>query len=1033
MNETSKILASSQWQTDVPSIIIDKLGNIIALNPEIKKIISGASPKENFFELFEIDQINALQKIFNECRSSLRTSKDVVELSVEEVYHKIEFSFTPLKSDNNIYFTIGLKQYQETKTETLSQKFVVASNEIEKVTADKHILSVINKIKLTFPFTFIEKAKIQKEINELDDFFWIKEPNGKLILVNESYAASLGFSANQLENKPEQDFLPKYLINLYQIVDKYILETTNSIILDSIASPVTSGSRKGVKVVVFPMCDLEGHVVALIGFSQRSLIEHENQDADINSSFYKELLQPVIVVDTQGKIRAYSNEFTTLIVTSKDESLIDKNFSEIFDKEFVEKTNKFLADSTIKEDLNFNYIFSEHGKNKADVIVRKIYDIDENLLGAQLSFTRKNDLQIQLESKAQLYDTVLHHGPEAIFIYDLDNLKFLDVNNAALKLYGYKRNDFLNMDLTDLYAPEDIQTLIQSGDNKALNIGPWRHKKHDGSSILVELTRTSIDFQNKKAHLNIVKNVTNEIEEKKWNQHLQIAYENSSELILNTDKDGIITDINELVSKKIGYSKKELVTRPFVSLVSDDERGKVNKNIFHSGLLKTSSLELEIKKPSGALIKTTVIASPIKNYNGEVDSYILIIRPIEEKVEAKDLKHTQEEIMENVDPPFLSNMFHEILTPINVVLGFTQELWESLGSPTDEQKEAVEIIKENQKLLLQIMDNAVEYSTLQQKVVKFKPEDFKFVDILEELKENSKKVSESKKVELSYGKISSSLTFESDKQKFISLISLFIKFGLQITKENNINLSAYNYDDKNFVISIKDTKTVISQYLYKGINDVFADEETSSRRNYGFSRFSIRLAKKLLELLSGTKVAIKKGEEVLEFGLLFPLKFVINEKVKVKVETIKSTPSDQKQVQQIIEKAKLQRRQIDLTQLSCLYLEDQVDSQILFKNQMKDLKSIEFAPSLELAMPLLKTKRFDFILMDINLQGEYNGLDALRIIKKMPGFQSMPIIASTAYMQPGARENYIAAGFDNFIPKPLLRDKVIEILSQSLR
>ena len=101
---------------------------------------------------------------------------------------------------------------------------------------------------------------------------------------------------------------------------------------------------------------------------------------------------------------------------------------------------------------------------------------------------------------------------------------------------------------------------------------------------------------------------------------------------------------------------------------------------------------------------------------------------------------------------------------------------------------------------------------------------------------------------------------------------------------------------------------------------------------------------------------------------------------------------------------------------------------MLFKVQFKDLKSIEFAPSFESALPLLKTKKFDFIVMDINLQGEYNGLDALRIIQKMPGFKDMPIIASTAYVQPGARDNFIAAGFSDFVSKPLLREKLLDVL-----
>ncbi|MCL6097577.1 MAG: response regulator, partial [Bacteroidetes bacterium] len=216
------------------------------------------------------------------------------------------------------------------------------------------------------------------------------------------------------------------------------------------------------------------------------------------------------------------------------------------------------------------------------------------------------------------------------------------------------------------------------------------------------------------------------------------------------------------------------------------------------------------------------------------------------------------------------------------------------------------------------------------------------------------------------------------------------------------------------------------------------EDENLSRRNYGFSRFSVKLAKKLIELLSVKREVITKDSEPHEYALLFPLKFVVSDKEKMEVESVAAKkvvevkPKTEKLPEQ---KAEAQaepvvKKELAVSQLSCLYLEDQVDSQLLFKVQMKDLKGIEFAPSFETALPLLKTKKFDFIIMDINLQGEYNGLDALRIIRKMGGYKDIPIIASTAYLQPGARESFINAGFTEFVSKPLLREKLLDVLKK---
>ncbi|HOI29983.1 MAG TPA: PAS domain S-box protein [Melioribacteraceae bacterium] len=1039
MDDQKNIKTSAGKQLDLPCIIIDKSGRIIALNGDVKKIIPSALPQLNFFDLFDENNLLTLQRVFIDARKYDTAVKDILEVKSGSDSKQYEVTFSPLKSENNIYFIVCFSLLTGSKTDQETKKFIIATAEIERYTSDKRILSTINKIKLTYPFTFIEKAKLQKEINEIENFFWVKDPSGKFILINESYAKALGFSSAQLENKNEIDFLPKYLIPLYRTVDQYIGDTSNALILDSSSSPISPDLRKEIQIIQFPICDLENKTVAIIGFSQPVAEKNFKDPECIDRNFIKNLPLALLFIDNENKIASYSTELMQLLLIPERQEFVKSSLNRLFDKSFTKTIEDYTSDISRTDELDFNYTFEEKGKLTVEVNVQKIFDSNNIYIGAKILLNQKNEIQILNENKAQLYDSLIHNIPEAMFIYDLDNLKFLEVNDAALKLYGYKKSEFLNMDLTDLYAPEDIQTLIQSSDTKTVNSGPWRHKRSDGSSILVELTRTSVEYKGKKGHLNIIKNVSERIEEKKKIQLLQSVFDHTADLIINTDKDGFIYSVNEQVSKKLGYSKKDLESRPFISLVSDDDRAKVNKNIFHSGLLKTISLELEFKKPSGTLLKAIVIATPIKDYNGEIENYSILIKPVEDKQENGDIQKLENEAADKIDAPFLSHMFHELLTPINVILGFAQELWESIDKPSEEQKEAVEIIKENQKLLLQIMDNAVEYSTLQQKIVKFKPELIKFVDLLNPLKENTKKLSESKKVELEYGKISSSLTLESDKQKFISLVSLLIKIGIQITKETSIYLSAFNSDENNIVVSIKDTKKAITPYLLKGFNDVFSDEESVIRRNYGFSRFSLRLANKLIELLSANKYIVMKGDEAVEFGFSFPVKFNISEKSNIEVESVKAVETDRKSagktpLQDIPDKpaATAKFTELDLSQLNVLYFEDQVDSQILFKNQMKDLRSIEFAPSFESALPLLKTKRFDVIIMDINLQGEYNGLDALRIIQKMPGHRDIPIIASTAYTQPGARENFMAAGFTEFLAKPLLREKVIDLLRKLL-
>ena len=375
-----------------------------------------------------------------------------------------------------------------------------------------------------------------------------------------------------------------------------------------------------------------------------------------------------------------------------------------------------------------------------------------------------------------MYDILLQTSPEPIFIYDLENLKFLDMNDATLKLYGYGKDEFLHMDLTDLYAPEDIQTLIESSNNHVTEnefIGPFRHKRKDGNSILVKISKTSIDYNGRKAHFNLVKDVTNDLEKEKNLSLYKYVFENSSDLVVTTDIHGFITYSNKSFLKKLGYSPSEVNKTPINSFLSQSDKSVFNSSVFRAGLQEKKSLEVTLLKKGGDTIKAKVDVSPIKDFKGETDTFAFIIQIGE--VEEKIIQAPAGSGGGELDSSFLSHLFHEILTPINVIIGFGQELIESINNPTEEQEESREIIQENQKMLLQIMDTAGEYAALSQGASKIETSKILFVDLIDEIEVNIKKSVELNKVAFNYGKISSSLNFTTDKHKMLTFISSYLK------------------------------------------------------------------------------------------------------------------------------------------------------------------------------------------------------------------------------------------------------------------
>lgn len=106
---------------------------------------------------------------------------------------------------------------------------------------------------------------------------------------------------------------------------------------------------------------------------------------------------------------------------------------------------------------------------------------------------------------------LFEHHPDPMWVYDLETFRFLEVNVAAIRRYGYSRKEFLGMTIKDIRPPEDIARLRQiipkvvSG---LVNVGTWTHLTKSGEILDVDITSQALDFRGKHAGLICVRDVT---------------------------------------------------------------------------------------------------------------------------------------------------------------------------------------------------------------------------------------------------------------------------------------------------------------------------------------------------------------------------------------------------------------------------------------------------------------------------------------------------------------------------------------------
>lgn len=754
-----------------------------------------------------------------------------------------------------------------------------------------------------------------------------------------------------------------------------------------------------------------------------------------------------------------------------------------------------------------------------------------------------------------MFENLIRSNPDSVLVCDKESLKFLEVNDNACNLYGYRREEFLQLDLTDLYYPEDIQLLLGSSINhmnEGTFSGPYKHKSKNGNPVLVEIARYSVKFKEREAHFNVVRSISERFENEKKNKIHKAVFDNTDNLVFITDSLGFIQFINLEVTKVLGFTKSELLTASFTSIVADEERSKVNQSIFQNRDTELSSLGIKLKQISGQILDFNITAIPIKNLNEEIEIFTLTAKAVnkESRAEGKTssvISNSESiDILKNqIDSKFLGGLFHELLTPINVILGYAQEIGESIVNPTLEQTEASKIIKQNRAVLLQSMNSAIEYSSLIETHRNVLLTETKITDIIDHLVNEIKQSTSSEGVELAYGKISSSLRFETDQQRFKYLMVLLFNLIISSSDNKKLYFSAYAYDKDSFLITFRNLQTFSSKSLVSDLNEFCKGNIKLLREKYGISNVQMNLTQLLLDNLKGKFIVLNESPDKSDYAFLFPIKhggFQIedladNEVISkgklnsvtenltstemdykgsqslesdknpkpfqskdkeeaIKLETqnelrmemlkekirkrehekkqgqgkqtdLKSTSTDGKdeeensnieffdvdinkeiaesgeeEIIEIIETSAPQKEivelteatvsdeKVDISRLSCLYFEDHIDSQVLFRFQMKGIKSLNFAVSFEESLPLLESGNYDFIVIDINLQGSYNGLDILRILRTMPKYENTPVFAVTAYMLPGDQQKFVLAGFNGFISKPIFRDQMIDVLAE---
>lgn len=670
--------------------------------------------------------------------------------------------------------------------------------------------------------------------------------------------------------------------------------------------------------------------------------------------------------------------------------------------------------------------------DRGEVIHRDLEGFPLRMIGTHTDVTERKLYEKKLLEKTKLLDEAQRLTSLGSWSLNLttNHLKWSDEIYNIFEI-DKKESPLSYEDFLDLIHPEDRLYVDQTYKNSLKNKTKYDivHRLlllNKKVKFVREIGNTIYDIDNNPIFSSgTVQDITKEkllentlIEKRNF---ISKIIENANVIICVVDSTGTMIKINKYGEEFTGYKRENIASHPyFWSIFLPKE---IQKDV--TSIITKAKNGIVIKSYQNPWISKYGVERVFEWSNTLVDKedgsmdYILSIGidiTKNKEMEKELIKSKEESENENKNKSiFLSNISHEIRTPLNSILGFVDILKENIKD--DVNKKYLDTINDSSEHLLNVINDILDINKIENNKLLLCNKNFdskkEFTNILNSFKA---KIDEKNIHLIENIDINIPCTLNGDifrlKQVILNLLSNAVKFT---TNNKKIVFSA-RYENKSIFISVKDEGIGIAKNKQSKIFDEFTQANHTTSSEYGGTGLGLNISSKLVELLGGILKVKSKLSHGSEFYFHIPIM------------------TSNKNIKDVNINDKCQN--INFSNKKILLAEDSYINQLLMKAIFEKLSILyDIASDGYEAVFMYKNNKYDTILMDDNMQ-HMNGVKATKKIReyeKEKQLNRTPIIALTANALKNDKERFLNADMDEYLSKPLDKNKLIEVLNKFLR
>ena len=438
-------------------------------------------------------------------------------------------------------------------------------------------------------------------------------------------------------------------------------------------------------------------------------------------------------------------------------------------------------------------------------------------------------------------------------------------NSGAERMFGFAASEAIGQPLTLIAVPERRESEARYAE-EVIRGGETAHRqgfslRKDGKKIRISATTSLIrDSKGEVSALSmVVRDVTREYEAEKAQALLASVVESSGDAIFSTNVEGTLRSWNTGAQTLLGYTGEQILGQSVIRLMATGQELKSR------GILKAVSqgkafppFEVRMIALNGTVIPASLSISPIRNTEGRLIGASSIVRDIRKQLEDEQKLREATSAAERANAAkneFLTNMSHEIHTPLNGVIGMTGQLLDT--RLTEEQRSYVEAARASGEALLQLVNDVMDYSRLEARKLVLEEAEFHLPDLIERTAETVATLAHAKGLELVASVdpgVPELLSGDAGRlgQILVNLLGNAIKFTELGEVVLRCSLAELGASDFLLRFSVRDTGIGIPADKQPIIFDKFTQVDSSATRGMGGAGLGLAISRQLVEMMAGS-------------------------------------------------------------------------------------------------------------------------------------------------------------------------------------